>query len=577
MPRPASSFYSQDEVTTNNLGYKPFEYWKGPKPVAWASTRQLINNGSNSNNGHGRKHSSSRTASRIGSVKPHPGGAVNSLRQFEPIQPSKLYSAQQFVATLQAAKLADTKHDSSRHTHVEYVGSRGGIGQFRASGDIKSSNPWGDADDKGKPSSRLAVIQESSTTTTKGWADSPYYHHGDHKTAGVQVSQKEILSRSLSSRSSPPDYADLPPLNMKKGPGNLPPRYYGDQGGDKWWDFKTWRRRTWAIIAAVLVVIIIVIVVVVTMLQKNNAYPNYKRLVYSLSDEYSGSDFFDNFDYFTGYDPTNGFVHYVPQAQAESLNLTYASTSSAVLRVDTSVGNTSSPDASTGRFSVRATSKRQYNTGSGGLFLFDVKHSPLGCGTWPALWLADPSNWPDNGEIDVMEATNLADDGNAMTLHTSSGCSMDHKRKMTGSSTHASCVSSGTDNEGCGVDGPVATYGEEFNSGGGGIMALEWRTAGIRMWQFARGSIPSDITGGSPDPSTWGTALADFPDTGCDISSHFKNQSIILNIDLCGDLAGNLYSDTDCPSNCTDYVANNPEAFTDAYWEVGSFLVYTAS
>ncbi|KAK2602442.1 hypothetical protein N8I77_008972 [Diaporthe amygdali] len=557
MPRPPSSFYSQDEVKTNNLGYKPFEYWKGPKPVAWPSIRQP--------NNHARKHSSSRTTARIGSVKPQPGGAVNSLREFEPIQPSKLYSAQQFVATLQAAKLADTKHDS--HTHVEYVGSRGDIGQFRSSGDIKSGSPWGADDDKGKL--KLAVIQES----TKGWSDT---HHGDYKTAGVKISQKE-LTRSYSTRSSPPDYADLPPLNMKRGAGNLPQRYYGDERGDKWWDFKTWRRRTWAIIVSIVVVIIVVVVIVVTMLQKNNAYPNYKRLSYSLSDEYSGSDFFDNFDYYTGYDPTNGFVHYVPREQAESLNLTYASTSSAVLRVDTSVGPTSSPDASTGRFSVRATSKRQYNTGNGGLYLFDIKHTPYGCGTWPALWLTDPNNWPDNGEIDVMEATNLADDGNAMTLHTSSGCSMNHKRKMTGTSTHANCDSSGTSNTGCGVDGSDSTYGEEFNANGGGIMALEWRSAGIRMWQFARSSIPSDITSGSPDPSTWGTALADFPDTGCNIGNHFKNQSIIMNIDLCGDLAGDLYSGTSCPSNCTDYVANYPEEFTNAYWEVGTFQVYTAS
>lgn len=268
MARPPSSFYSQDERTPNNLGYKPFEYWKGPKPVAWPSVRQP--------NTHARKHSSSRAAARI-SAKAHPGGAVNSLRQFEPIQPSKLYSAQQFVASLQAARLADTKHDS--HTHVEYVGSRGDIGQFRASGDIKSASPW-DADDKAKL--KLATIQES-----KGWAESQQY--GDYKTPGVQISQKE-LSRSHSTRSSPPDYADLPPLNMKKGPVNLSQRYYGDERGDKWWDFKTWRRRTWAILVAVLVVIIIVIVVVVTMLQKNNAYPNYKRLVYSLSDEYSGSE-----------------------------------------------------------------------------------------------------------------------------------------------------------------------------------------------------------------------------------------------------------------------------------------------
>jgi hypothetical protein len=31
------------------------------------------------------------------------------------------------------------------------------------------------------------------------------------------------------------------------------------------------------------------------------------------------------------------------------------------------------------------------------------------------------------------------------------------------------------------------------------------------------------------------------------------------------------------PSNCTDLVANYPEAFTDAYWEINSFQVYQAA
>lgn len=30
-------------------------------------------------------------------------------------------------------------------------------------------------------------------------------------------------------------------------------------------------------------------------------------------------------------------------------------------------------------------------------------------------------------------------------------------------------------------------------------------------------------------------------------------------------------------SNCTDIVANNPESFSDAYWEVGKFQVYQSS
>lgn len=30
-------------------------------------------------------------------------------------------------------------------------------------------------------------------------------------------------------------------------------------------------------------------------------------------------------------------------------------------------------------------------------------------------------------------------------------------------------------------------------------------------------------------------------------------------------------------SNCTDIVANNPQSFTNAYWEVGKFQVYQAA
>lgn len=67
-------------------------------------------------------------------------------------------------------------------------------------------------------------------------------------------------------------------------------------------------------------------------------------------------------------------------------NLTHATSSSAVVKVDTTVGPGSIPDASTGRFSVRLHSKKQYETG---LFVFDVQHTPYGCATWPALWLTE--------------------------------------------------------------------------------------------------------------------------------------------------------------------------------------------
>lgn len=225
-------------------------------------------------------------------------------------------------------------------------------------------------------------------------------------------------------------------------------------------------------------------------------------------------------------------------------NLTYATDDTAVLRVDTTVGPGDEPDASTGRFSVRVTSKTTYDEG---LFLFDVKHTPYGCGTWPALWLTDPSNWPDNGEVDIMEAINQADEGNQMTLHTSKGCSVGGvKRKQSGDSLSGTCNANKNDNAGCGVQGDEDSYGQGFNDKDGGMMAVEWRDAGIRMWQFARDDIPDDITSQKPDPSTWGTAAADFPSTKCDIGNHFRNQSIVVNINLCGELVYATYEDSGC-------------------------------
>ena len=236
---------------------------------------------------------------------------------------------------------------------------------------------------------------------------------------------------------------------------------------------------------------------------------------------------------------------------------------------------------------MRITSKDTYDDG---LFVFDIAHTPYGCTTWPALWLTDQSNWPTNGEIDVLEAVNTAATGNQMTLHTTNGCSMSEvKRKQTGKTLTTNCYNGTDGNAGCGVQGPIASFGEEFNNNGGGVYAVELRSAGIRTWFFPRGDVPADLitwstnkaNGGSPDPSTWSEPLADFPSTDCNIGSHFKNQSIVANIDLCGQLAGNsrFYNNVArCPGSCTQYVSTQPgSAYNNAYWEFNNFRVYQAS
>ncbi|KAL4938279.1 hypothetical protein BDV06DRAFT_231945 [Aspergillus oleicola] len=288
---------------------------------------------------------------------------------------------------------------------------------------------------------------------------------------------------------------------------------------------------------------------------------------YVLQDDYTPDTFFDMFSFFTDTDPTNGHVSYVDRSTAESGGL-ISSGSSVYMGVDhTNV-------AADGRQSVRLSSTQTYHHG---LFIIDLGHMPTGCGAWPAFWILGPS-WPDDGEIDIIENVNEATT-NQMTLHTSDGCSIDDTG-FSGTLLTSNCYvqASGQDeNVGCGISSPDTTsFGAGFNDNSGGVYATEWTSEAIAIWFFPRSSIPTDIGSGNPDPSNWGTPTARFAGS-CDMESHFTDMQIIFDITFCGDWAGNVWGSGSCASlggSCTDYVANNPTAFADAYWDINSLRVY---
>ncbi|KZT64040.1 glycoside hydrolase family 16 protein [Daedalea quercina L-15889] len=299
---------------------------------------------------------------------------------------------------------------------------------------------------------------------------------------------------------------------------------------------------------------------------------------YSISQTNIGSDFFSNFQWEDFDDPTNGRVQYVDKDTAMSENLTYATSDSFVMRADsTSILSADGP----GRKSNRIKSNAQYNTH---VSVFDIRHMPQGCAAWPAVWEADDSVGTASGEIDILEGANdIAP--NSVTLHTEGNCTMPSNRTQLGTSLSNDCTSTadiGNGNNGCSVDAPyTSSYGPVFNTNGGGYYAMERTAEYIRVWFWARNQdgIPSDITGGasSVDTDDWGTPIAYFPDTSCDIGKVFSENNIIIDLTFCGNWAGDAFSRADCGANCTQYVDENPSAFEDAYWDFAAVRVYEPS
>ncbi|KZV73201.1 glycoside hydrolase family 16 protein [Peniophora sp. CONT] len=294
---------------------------------------------------------------------------------------------------------------------------------------------------------------------------------------------------------------------------------------------------------------------------------------YSLSDNYQGNDFIDKFDFFSDDDPTHGFVNYVNSTVAKNNDLVQVSGTNFTMRAD----DQNVPAASgRGRDSVRITSQKAYNTH---VAVFNVAHMPTGCGTWPAIWEVEGGNWPLGGEVDIVEGVNTATQ-NTVSLHTGPNCSVPPVRTaMTGNPTNNNCDSSKGDNSGCNVElTPEDNFGPSFNSNGGGFYAMERTNEMISVWFWSRDddNIPNDVFNGldTVDTTTWGTAAALFPNNQCNIEESFGAHNIVINLTFCGDLAGSQYGQAGCPGSCNDFVRNNPEAFSDAMFQIMWAKVY---
>ncbi|TQS32179.1 hypothetical protein Golomagni_07512, partial [Golovinomyces magnicellulatus] len=299
-------------------------------------------------------------------------------------------------------------------------------------------------------------------------------------------------------------------------------------------------------------------------------------MAYALANSYMGESLLSGFNWFDGADPSNGFVDYKSRSDAAGLGLFDHDPLTGVVRLGVDKTNTYGPGQ--GRPSIRLESKEAYNHG---LFIADFLHMPPSqCGLWPAFWSYGP-NWPYGGEVDIIEGANNVH-RNLISAHTAPGCEVSNTlaRYASGSVQTSNC-DIGQQNIGCGytpTSQGASSYGDGFNAAGGGIYAMQWDDEHIRVWHFPRDEIPADIEQKNPDPESWGKPVAAFGGDSCKVDNYFRDMSIVLNINFCGDYGNAVWESDGCNAfapTCADWVGGNPAAFANAYWDVNYIDAYT--
>ncbi|KAF2739283.1 hypothetical protein EJ04DRAFT_609386, partial [Polyplosphaeria fusca] len=305
-----------------------------------------------------------------------------------------------------------------------------------------------------------------------------------------------------------------------------------------------------------------------------------RGLEYTLIQNYNASNFFDGFTFFTGQDPTGGFVDFLSYELALNKSLIDNISDVVYLAVDhTNVISLDGP----GRPSVRLESKMTFTEG---LFVLDLLHLPVGCGTWPAFWTVGLGDWPANGEIDIIEGVNDAT-GNDASLHAAGECTVSKDVDQTGKWKSTDCNIGHDKNQGCGTTFTEPyNFGPDFNTNGGGVYAMEWTNSSINIWFFSPENVPESLFSPSPDTNDFGIPGASFSGPCSDsFAQKFFNHTLIIDTTFCGGWGGGTFGtgeETQCPlvdsagpdASCKSFVAMNPQAFNETYWAIKSLTIW---
>lgn len=323
---------------------------------------------------------------------------------------------------------------------------------------------------------------------------------------------------------------------------------------------------------------------------------------YDLDHEYTSKNFFDMWDFrvsdYEGYrkggysqwtlvDPSNGFVNYRNEKDARDMGIIAEQGDEVVVGVNH--GTVMPEDLAWGRDSVRLESKKWYNKG---LLIADFTHLPKpACGAWPAFWMyGGDESWPKTGEVDIFETWNQ-ETKNLISLHAdhesvTDSCRLpDPNEEASGNVVTTNCdnyyahFGDGVAKPQYGGNGCGMKEANPFPNGA--VYGMEWSSNNISVWTWPRDQAPEDVKSAHPNPRGWGKPSYHISQSSCNIDKVLKEQRLVMNLDFCGDLAGeaNVWKYGGCQAianqkTCKEYVAANPDAYSDVFFKIAGIKYF---
>jgi len=254
-----------------------------------------------------------------------------------------------------------------------------------------------------------------------------------------------------------------------------------------------------------------------------------------------GHSFFDGFNFVTQ-DMNHGAAHYLDRGEAMSARVIEAHGSFAILRA-----GQRDPVYKYKRYTAKIATTRSWTHF---LAVMRFSHVPYGCGVWPAFFtLAPGKQWPNGGEVDILEYVN--DDVSKTSFHTGESCrlspgavnkygSMPDRNDM-----NYECKTQYPEHLGCAPNKWMRS-GESW-ARNPGVLAVERTADALRIFFLPEGRVPGDLLAGAPRPDSWDRSLLvsyyPFSASGCS-PSVMTAQQFVLGIGFCGDWASKVWGDS---------------------------------